>query len=176
LAQRFNDFLHTLPSINPILIADDSDDDLALLKHAFKRLGIANPVYCVRDGDETVAYLKGEGQFADREKFPLPSILFLDLKMPRRNGFEVLAWLKGQQQFNEMLTVVLTVRTEMQDVTRAYALGADSFLVKPCLPDEIENLANYYREYWVFSPSPKKPLPNPPPGRSSSFFRSLVFF
>jgi CheY-like chemotaxis protein len=165
-----------LPSHPPILIADDSDDDVALLKHAFKHLGIANPVYSVTDGDETVSYLKGEGRYAAREKFPVPRILFLDLKMPRRNGFEVLAWLKGQQQFNEMLTVVLTVRTEMQDVTRAYALGADSFLVKPCLPDEIENLANYYREYWVYSPNRKKPLPAPPPGRSSSFYRSLIFF
>lgn len=165
-----------MPSPQPILIADDSDDDVTLLKHAFKHLGIANPIYSVSDGDETFAYLKGEGRYADRGKFPVPRILFLDLKMPRRNGFEVLAWLKGQQQFNEMLTVVLTVRTEMQDVTRAYALGADSFLVKPCLPDEIENLANYYREFWEFAPTRKKPLPDPPPGRSSSFYRSLIFF
>jgi hypothetical protein len=65
----------------------------------------------------------------------------------------------------------------MQDVTRAYALGADSFLVKPCLPDEIENLANYYRDYWVFAPvRRKKPLPGAPPGRTSKFLRSLVFF
>ena len=158
------------------MIAEDSEDDVVLLKRAFKHLGIVNPVYTVHDGDETIAYLKGEGQFADRENFPFPQILFVDLKMPRRNGFEVLAWLKGQQQFNEMLTIVLTVRTEMQDVTRAYALGADSFLVKPCLPDEIENLASYYRDYWVFAPlASKKPLPNTPPGRSSNFFRSMFF-
>ncbi|HEX4646497.1 MAG TPA: response regulator [Verrucomicrobiae bacterium] len=166
-----------MPSPKPILIAEDSEDDVVFLKHAFKHLGIVNPVYIVHDGDETIAYLKGEGQFADREKYPLPYVLFVDLKMPRRNGFEVLAWLKGQQQFNDMLTVVLTVRTEMQDVTRAYALGADSFLVKPCLPDEIENLANYYRDYWVFAPvRRKKPLPGTPPGRTSKFLRSLVLF
>jgi CheY-like chemotaxis protein len=134
-----------------ILVAEDFEYDIVLLRLALQRVNIANPVIVVRDGTEAVACMKGRGAFGDREKFPAPGILFLDLKMPRMDGFQVLEWLQTHPQFHDLLVVVLTVRCELRDINQAYALGAHSYLVKPCLPAELENLARCHSRHWVFS-------------------------
>jgi len=111
--------------------------------------GLTNPVVTVTDGEETLAYLKGAGQFADREKFPLPSVLFLDLKMPRRNGLEVLEWLTLRPDLTNMLIVALNGHDNLTDVSRAYRLGAHTFLSKPIRPEDIARLRNTFYRYWV---------------------------
>jgi CheY-like chemotaxis protein len=138
-----------------ILVAEDFEYDIILLKLALQRAYIANPVIVVRDGVEAVACLKGGGAIANSGQFPVPGILFLDLKMPRMDGFQLLEWLQAHPQFHDLLVVVLTARCELQDINQAYALGAHSYLVKPCLPAELENLARCHPRYWVFSPPPK---------------------
>jgi CheY-like chemotaxis protein len=138
-----------------ILVAEDFEYDIVLLKLALQRANIANPIIVVRDGAEAVACLKGGGAFADGGQFPVPGILFLDLKMPRMDGFQLLEWLQAHPQFHDLLVVVLTARCELQDINQAYALGAHSYLVKPCLPAELENLARCHPRHWVFSPTPK---------------------
>ena len=137
-----------------ILLAEDFDDDVAHLQMVFKKVGVANPVVIVHDGDEVVDYLEGKGAFTDRVRYPLPGILLLDLNMPRMGGFEVLEWLQGHPNSKEILVVVLTGNAGVWDMNRAYALGAHSFLVKPCHPEDLINLRKTFPEHWVeFTPT-----------------------
>src|SRR5207244_2563876 len=111
---------------------------------------ILNPLHLVHDGDETIAYLKGEGQYANREEFPLPALLLLDLKMPRRSGFEVLKWLRQQPGFSSLRVIVLTGSDAVQDVNLAYQLGANSFLVKPIDFEHFVSVIHALQGYWLW--------------------------
>ena len=133
----------------PILVADDDADDAEEILLVLQNAGLTNPVVTVSDGEEAVAYLQGEGQFADREKFPLPSVLFLDLKMPRRNGLEVLDWLTLQPHLANMLIVVLSGYDNPADVSRAYQLGAHTFLTKPIKPEDVDRLRKAFYRFWT---------------------------
>jgi CheY-like chemotaxis protein len=135
--------------LNAILLADDSEDDEILFRRAVRLSGLANPVIVVRDGDATVEYLKGEGAYADRKKYPLPKVLMLDLKMPRKNGFDVLHWVKEQPQLKEMLVVVLTSSERPEDLERSENLGADSIMAKPCQPQDLNKLAEEFPGHWI---------------------------
>src|SRR2546429_5508391 len=114
-----------------ILIAEDQGADISIILRAFTKARVLNPVQVVRDGEEVIAYLNGEGKFANRAEYPLPELLLLDLKMPRIDGFEVLRWLRQQPGLATLRVVVLTSSKEMRDLNLAYQLGANSFLVKP---------------------------------------------
>src|SRR5438128_2710095 len=127
-----------------ILLAEDLEDDAAFLRRVLEKAGVANPIVIVRDGVEAIAYLKGEGEFSDRQKFPIPGILFLDLKMPGKGGFEVLEWLKHQPEWKDLLIVVVSGYDELREIKRAYALGAHTFLVKPCKQEDIANLVKSF--------------------------------
>ena len=132
-----------------ILLANDLSDDATSLQQVLKRVGVANPVFEVSDGDEAIAYLSGAGMFCDREKFPIPSVLLLDLKMHKKSGFEVLEWLKGQPQLDGMLVVALSAGHELSELNRAYALGAHSFLVSPYYQEDVANLVAGFKGYWT---------------------------
>src|ERR1051325_881269 len=96
-----------------ILLADDGEDDVTLVRRAFKKAGLLNPLQVVKDGDEAIAYLKGEGAYRNRLEVPLPDLLLLDLKMPRKNGFEVLQWIRAQPSLSALRVVVLTSSEEV---------------------------------------------------------------
>lgn len=134
----------------PILIADDFADDVDLFKIALQQTGVTNPVFVARDGREAIEYFEGKGAFADRASFPLPQVLFLDLKMPMVDGFQVLEWLKGKCEFEGVLVVVLSGAGDTQAFNRAYQLGADTFVVKPFRREDIESLVKHHEEYWQF--------------------------
>jgi len=102
----------------------------------------------IRDGEEAIAYLSGEGDFADRERFPRPFLLLLDLKMPGADGFEVLRWVRAEPETKRLLVVVLTSSNLQADVDRAYDLGANSYLVKPVSFDEMVNMIQRFEAYW----------------------------
>jgi CheY-like chemotaxis protein len=123
-----------------ILLVEDYEDDAVALAKLLKEAKPENHIHRVSDGAEAIAYLQGEGLYANRQSFPLPNILLLDLKMPGKSGFEVLEWIKTQPRFHNMLLVVLSGYNELKDVQRAYSLGADTFLTKPCKEEDIRSL------------------------------------
>jgi len=138
---------------NTILLAEDLKDDELHFKHTLRRAGLGNRVIVVHDGEETIAYLEGAGCFSDRESFPRPRILVADLKMPRLSGWEVLEWVRSQAEFDDILVVVLTASLRVEDLHRAYLLGASSFLIKPCRAADLADLAETFPEHWWGSPA-----------------------
>jgi CheY-like chemotaxis protein len=113
-----------------ILLAEDREDDIILIQRAFKKASLADPLMVVRDGEEALHYLSGEGPFSNRQKYPIPTLLLLDLHLPLVDGFEVLRWIKAQPEVKELPVIVLTLSDRIRDVNEAYALGAHSFFVK----------------------------------------------
>jgi len=112
-----------------VLAAEDSPDDYLLIEQGFDKIERIRLVGRVLDGAEAIAYLKGDGQYADRQKFPFPDLLLLDLKMPGVDGFEVLRWLQTQS-FPKLLVIVLSGSERREDMTEALQLGAHSYQTK----------------------------------------------
>ena len=135
-----------MPDRAVILLAEDREDDILLIRRAFKEANIRNPLFIVRDGEETIQYLKGEGKFANRAEYPLPDLLLLDLRMPGLDGFDVLQWVRQQSGLSALRILVLTSSEEIYDVNRAYQLGANSFLVKPYDFDDFKSLSTIDRK------------------------------
>ena len=132
-----------------ILLVEDSEDDVFLMKRTLNAAGVINPVYVVTDGEQAIEYLAGEGIYADRASHPLPAVVFLDLKLPLKSGHEVLAWIRAQSAFESLLVIVLTSSDEPSDLRRAYSLGASSYLVKPLTPTQLITLANAFDWKWL---------------------------
>ena len=133
----------------PILVADDDENDVFLLQHAYKNAGLENPLFVVNDGLEACDYLEGEGAYADRKSYPLPVLMLLDLKMPRMNGFEVLARLRTCSQFDKITTIVLSGSEMEADNKKARELGADDYCVKPSGSQALVNLLRELRNRWL---------------------------
>lgn len=132
-----------------ILVAEDRPDDVLLIQRALRAGKVPNPVFAVPDGEEVMAYLNGTGKYADRDNFPLPEIILLDLKMPKMDGFDVLRAIRMRPHLRHIRVIVLTSSEDIKDVNQAYELGASSFLVKPL---EFENFAGLMRTlnyFWL---------------------------
>ena len=132
-----------------ILLVEDSEDDVFLMKRTLNAAGVVNPVFVATDGEQAVQYLGGEGIYADRTAYPLPAVVFLDLKLPLKSGLEVLAWIRAQSAFESLLVIVLTSSDEPSDLRRAYSLGASSYLVKPLTAKQLVTLAQAFDWKWV---------------------------
>jgi len=132
-----------------VLLADDDPNDVFLLQRAFQKTNIANPLQVVRDGEEAMAYLSGQAQYADRQRHPLPVLLLLDLKMPRKSGFEVLRWLRQQSVLKRLPVVVLTSSNQNPDINKAFDLGANSYIVKPGGFDSLVEMVKNLNLYWL---------------------------
>lgn len=130
-----------------ILLVDDSENDICLVRVAFDNAGITNPIHEVHNGDEAVAYLQGEPPFEDRSRFPLPALMLLDLNMPTRNGFQVLEWLRAQPGLKRINVVIFTASLREEDVDRAFDLGANSFLVKPSSIEGLTAICRCLRDW-----------------------------
>jgi CheY-like chemotaxis protein len=152
------------------LLVEDSESDVILIRRAFQKGNIVNPLQVVTNGDDAIAYLKGEGTFANRAEFPLPDLVLLDLKLPGRDGFEVLRWIRQQPELKALRVVVLTSSDRIQDVNLAYQLGANSFLVKPVDFERFVEISQALKGYWIWlSKAPeisRKPSATPGPGTS----------
>ena len=132
-----------------VLLAEDSEDDILLIQRAFEQAGISNRLHAVREGETAIAYLSGRGKYSFRDQYPLPALVLLDLKLPGMDGFEVLRWIRQEPDLSGLVVIVLTVSDHIRDVTRAYELGANSFLVKePNFLDAVEQ-ARLLHQYWL---------------------------
>src|SRR5436189_1162555 len=131
-----------------ILAVDDSADDQDLIKEAFKQNGVAGPIHWASGGEEAIAYLNGEGPFSDRSRFPFPSIIMTDLKMPNGDGFSVLQHLKAPSDFGVVPAVVFTSSVDPDDIKKSYMLGAVSYITKPQSFAEIRECLRVFCDYW----------------------------
>ncbi|HUK48620.1 MAG TPA: response regulator [Terriglobales bacterium] len=134
----------------PVLLVEDDPSDFRLIQRAFNKLPNGFEILRLTNGDDAVAYLSGDDPYENRAAHPMPSLVLLDLKLPRRSGFEVLQWLRRQPAgLCRMPVVVLTSSRHTADINRAYDLGANSYLVKPETGGQLDNLASEFRSYWL---------------------------
>jgi CheY-like chemotaxis protein len=133
-----------------ILLAEDDPNDVFFFERALSKFGFpAASLRVVNDGEAATAYLSGEGQYASRSEYPLPALVFLDLKMPRKTGMEVLAWLRGQPALTSLPVVVLTSSKHSLDIEEAYRLRANSYLIKPVRLEELVETLKTAITYWL---------------------------
>jgi len=132
-----------------LLIVEDNEDDIFFVERIFKQIGARCELRFTRDGIEAIEYLSGQGAFKDRAKYPMPTIILMDLKMPRRNGFEVLEWMHNQPEIKLIPTIVVTSSTLQEDVTRAYRLGANAVMNKPVDKDSLLQMLKSFHIYWT---------------------------
>ena len=132
-----------------ILVAEDQPADVLLLKRAFSQVGITAPLHFVQDGQEAIDYLSGQDGFTDRQAHPLPTMMLLDLKMPRLDGFDVLGWVRQQPTLKRLPIIVLSSSNIPEDIDRAYDLGANSFIVKPSGIDAQRQVVEQLQDYWL---------------------------
>src|SRR4051812_37370748 len=132
-----------------ILVAEDDENHVFFIRRAFQDAGLLNPAHFVEDGEQAIAYLAGEGKYSNRDEFPLPGLLLLDLKMPNKDGFEVLDWVRAYPTLSALRVVVLTTSGATRDINRAYQLGANSFLTKPMKFNDLVQLTRWVKGYWL---------------------------
>jgi CheY-like chemotaxis protein len=132
------------------LLVDDNANDIALIRRAFQKAKVLNPLFIAKGGEEAIAYLSGAGKYCDRAEFPLPSLVLLDLKMPGIDGFEVLRWIRAQPTLRALRVVILTGSDSMIDVNNAYQMGANSFLIKPADFERFVAVSQALAGYWLW--------------------------
>ncbi len=138
-----------------ILLVEDEEGDAMLLRMAFRRNNILNPIQWAQDGLEAMQYLNGEAVYADRKLYPFPEVLILDLKMPRVDGLELLSWLKKHPEFRVIPTIIMTSSRQDPDIEKAYNLGANSYMIKPSSFQELARMVKLIHEYWAASVKPR---------------------
>lgn len=133
--------------MNTLLLVEDEENDVFLFKRAMQKSGVHLNVQVASDGHQAIQYLSGAGPFADRSQYPLPDLVLLDLNLPRVKGLEVLRWIRSQSRLR-VVVVILTSSQSEDDLDQAYALGANSFLVKPADTSRLTTMLQALYTYW----------------------------
>lgn len=123
-----------------VLYVENDDNDIFLFHRALKRIGFSHRFESCRNGREAVAYLKGEGTYADRNRYPMPVLLVLDLKMPEMSGLDVLRWVRAQSQTATLPVILLSSSTQPSDIEDATKCGANAYAVKPGTPQQLQGM------------------------------------
>ena len=139
----------------PILLVEDSPDDVLLIERAFHRADLHHPLRTVTDGQKAIEYLKGLAEYSDRAAYPYPGLVILDLKIPGVDGFDVIRWMRSHPEAKLVPIIVLSSSSEPTDVNRAYELGANAFMVKPANHRALEQLLSTIGEFWLASEGPR---------------------
>jgi len=132
-----------------ILLVEDSEDDAFFITRAFKAVGMVSPFSRVEDGQKAIDYLSGRNPFADRARFPMPSLVLMDIKLPFMSGFEVLRWIREQPAFPTLPVVMFTSSNQECDIEKAYSLGANAYLMKPNHGEHYSELAGLIKRFWL---------------------------
>lgn len=132
-----------------VLYAEDDDNYSLLMRCAFKQGGCAQQLQHVKNGLDAMDYLKGEGRYSDRARYPLPCVALVDLKMPMMGGFELLDWIRRSSSHRHLPVIILTCSDELRDIRRAYELGANSFLVKPINVQDLQDTLKAVDQFWL---------------------------
>ncbi len=138
-----------------ILVVEDNAEEVILLQRALKKTSANIFVQFVLNGEEAIEYLSGADRFHDRDNFPEPDLVIMDLKMPRKGGFEVLEWFRNLQEGALIPVIVLTSSERASDVQRAYNLGANSYFLKPASFEEFRNMIRVVYDYWSLARRPR---------------------
>ena len=128
-----------------VLLVEDDPDDVLFLKRAFQKAGVTLPVRVAQDGQEAIDYLSRAGRFKDPEHYPIPCLVVLDLKLPKRTGLEVLQWLRRREEFSDLPVVMVTSSGEIEDRERVMHHGVEAYHVKPVTFEELVRLAREIR-------------------------------
>ncbi len=131
-----------------ILVVEDDDDELALLQVGIEFARVTTPMYVVRDGKQAIDYLAGTGHYSDRKKYPLPTLILLDLKLPQVPGLEVLKWLR-QQAALPIPVIILTASASQLDIQECYQHGANAYLVKPVGLADLVRMLEAIKQFWL---------------------------
>ena len=134
-----------------ILHVEDDPNDVLLIARAFRKVEVAARIQVVNDGEQALHYLSGSNSFSDRDNFPLPSLVLLDLKLPRKSGIEVLEWIRSRAGLKRIPVVMLTSSRQAVDINRAYDLGVNAYLVKPVNFDGLVDMVKTLDAFWLRS-------------------------
>ena len=136
-----------------ILLVEDEENDVFFMQEALKKAGVLNPIRVASDGQQAIDYLKGAGKFANREEFPLPCLVLLDLKLPYVMGLDVLKWIRQQPRLPAIVVILSSSKAE-EDVVTAYRLGANGYLVKPPDSGKLLDMAKSIKDFWLTQNTP----------------------
>jgi DNA-binding response OmpR family regulator len=132
-----------------ILLVEDEENDVVFMEMALEKAGLVSSFQVAEDGQEAIDYLSGKGEFADRKRFPLPALVFLDLKLPLVMGMDVLKWIRDQPALDMVVVIMLTSSRQRSDIQRACTLRANSYLVKPSNPAGLDEIVELVKRYWL---------------------------
>jgi CheY-like chemotaxis protein len=132
-----------------ILIVDDDENDIFFVKRAFTEINVHCTFQVLKNGQEVIDYLNGEEQYADRDEYPMPMMILMDLKMPVMDGFEVLSWIRSRPGIKVIPTIIFSSSDLPLDITRAYELGANSFMTKSVTYDGLLLKLQTLSQYWL---------------------------
>lgn len=148
-----------LQNVKPIdiLLVEDNETDVKITLRAFSKVAIKNTIHVVNDGQEALDFMHHEGKYKDKDKFPRPDLILLDINLPKLDGFQVLEELKKDIRFNYIPIVMLTSSRDQEDIARSYRDGAASFIPKPLNYDDFVKVVEGFIFYW----NVMNKLPNP---------------
>jgi len=132
-----------------ILLVDDDENDVLFITMALQKAGASCAIHVAADGQEALDYLKGQGKFANRSEFPIPSLVLLDLKLPQVPGLEVLKQLRERPEYDGVIVIVLTSSRHPNDIQSAYRLRANAYLCKPSGLEKLAPIAQVIKDFWL---------------------------
>jgi DNA-binding response OmpR family regulator len=146
--------------VRTILLVEDEEDDVFFLRRAMEKAGMVDSIQVACNGQEAIEYFQGVGKFTNREEFPLPYLVLLDLKLPRVMGLDVLKWIRQQSEM-AVIVIVLSSSKEEADITAAYHLGANAYLVKSSDAKHFVDMAKSIKEFWLMQNTPPPMVQHP---------------